>query len=778
MKTKKLFGLYFLIILAIALVVSCTTTQVSPSDKGSTGDIKKESGKAELQSTQELKKFSSVEQLKNFLDKIKSQQGQTAIFDKGVSGGALSGISVAESAAPSAAKSADLGESASSYSKTNVQVEGVDEADFVKNDDKYIYTITQNKLVIVNAFPTDNAKVISKTELKYMPRNIFVNKDRLIVFADGNDQVPVYAQYDYIPRPKYTQQTHAYVYDISDRSNPKLVKDYNLNGYYLQSRMIGDYVYFIVQDNVYYYERYVDVPAIRESSKVIMKPEIYYFDNPEYNYNFNTVASFNLFGGNDKVDAKTFMMGYANTIYVSKSNIYLAYQKNLPYIYYENHNEKQFYDIVVPLLPSDPQIRIKEIKEDKNLDAYEKWDKISGVLEEMYNKMNENEKEKLQEKISEAIDEYEAKLEAERRKTVIHKIGIDRGEINYQTKGEVSGYLLNQFSMDEYDGNMRVATTTEIYRNVPLSMRGAIGSEGGVSVIAQSSTVAPTGKAVEGKMSIAPMPIRQTTNVMYNNVYVLNKDMKAIGQLEAIAPDERIYSTRFIGDRLYMVTFKRVDPLFVIDLSNPQNPEVLGQLKIPGFSDYLHPYDENHIIGVGKETDSNEWGGISTKGVKIALFDVSDVKNPKQLDKYEIGDQGTDSEALFDHKAFLFDKKKDLLVIPVTEVKGKLIYDSRLGYYTQRYWQGAYVFGLTPEDGFKLKGKITHNEGDEDQNYAYYGSPNAVRRALYMDDVLYTVSAIKIKANDINDISKELKEIKLPYEKVKYYEGPQPYVVE
>ena len=259
---------------------------------------------------------------------------------------------------------------------------------------------------------------------------------------------------------------------------------------------------------------------------------------------------------------------------------------------------------------------------------------------------------------------------------------------------------------------------------------------------------------------------------MYNNVYVLDDKLEIVGKLEAIAPDERIYSTRFIGDRLYLVTFKRVDPLFVIDLSNPENPEILGELKIPGFSDYLHPYDENHIIGVGKETEGNEWGGVSVKGVKLALFDVSDVKNPRQIDAYEIGEAGTDSEALRDHKAFLFDKKKNILVIPVTEVKSKPYYDPRLGYYRQSYWQGVYVFSITPEEGFEVKGKITHNEGEEERDYYYYGSPNAVRRALYMDDVLYTVSAIKIKANDIDDIDNELKEIKLPFEKVKYYEYP------
>ena len=343
--------------------------------------------------------------------------------------------------------------------------------------------------------------------------------------------------------------------------------------------------------------------------------------------------------------------------------------------------------------------------------------------------MDEGNKEELVEKIENAVAEYEERLEAERRKSVIHRIAIDDGSIEYGARGEVPGYLLNQFSMDENENKLRVETTTEIWAR---------------------------------------------KSVIYNNVFVLNEKMETIGKLEALAPDERIYSTRFLGDRLYMVTFKRIDPLFVIDLSNPEKPEVLGELKIPGFSDYLHPYDENHIIGIGKETEGNEWGGISTKGLKLALFDVSDVKNPKQLSKYEIGESGTDSEALRDHKAFLFDKNKNLLVIPVTEAKGKLEYDPKAGYYKQRTWQGAYAFSLTPKKGFEVRGKITHNEAEESQDWYWYGSPNAVRRSLFMDDVLYTVSEKKIKANDLNDIAKEIKEIKLPYEKTEY-EYPIPY---
>jgi len=714
MKPQKLtlrFYILSLLMLAV-LLVSC-----SPVDYDTETDIL-----SDKETNQELKKFSSKTELLEFLKDAASNANYVSAYSGGIRStmmveAAVSDFSEASALGTPAAKSSTAG-GAEDYSQTNVQVKGVDEADIVKNDNKYIYTLTGNKLVIIDAYPAEDADILSETEIKGTTRNMFINDDRLIIFTLTNDQTPVFAEYDFAPRPRYTSKTHALIYDISDRANPTQIKDYNLNGNYYESRMIGNYVYFIVNENVYYYNNVIDMPVIRESSEKLISPEIYYFDNPENNYNFNTIASFNI-KSDDGINAKTFMMGYSNNLYVSRNNIYITYQKNLPYTYYKEHNEDRFYKVVVPLLPLDIQNKINSIRNNIELTSYEKWDTISSILEDMYNTMEEKEKLTLIEKIENAITDYEAKIEAERRKTVIHKIKIDDGYIDYDIKGEVHGYLLNQFSMDEHAGYFRVATTTYIYT--------------------------------------------RRDNTMYNNVYILDENLEQVGKIEDIAPEERIYSTRFLGDRLYMVTFKRVDPLFVIDLSNPSNPEILGELKIPGYSDYLHPYDENHIIGIGKETESNQWGGISTKGVKLALFDVSDVTNPTQIDTYEIGQSGTDSEALNEHKAFLFDKEKNLLVIPVREMKDRY-FDNKLGYYRNKIWQGAYVFGLTPEDGFEVKGTITHEDDEEDTNYYYYGSPSAVRRSLYMDNTLYTISAKKIKMNNLDNIKEELNEIKLPYE--------------
>jgi uncharacterized secreted protein with C-terminal beta-propeller domain len=205
----------------------------------------------------------------------------------------------------------------------------------------------------------------------------------------------------------------------------------------------------------------------------------------------------------------------------------------------------------------------------------------------------------------------------------------------------------------------------------------------------------------------------------------------------------------------------------VIDVSDPRNPKILGKLKIPGYSDYLHPYDENHIIGIGKETVEAEGGSFAWyQGMKIALFDVTDVENPKEVSKVNIGDRGTDSLALRDHKALLFSKTKNILVIPIllAEIDRSKYANETLPMfsYGDFVWQGAYVFGIDLQNGLQLKGNVTHFVDDTAflKSGYYFDSKYSIIRSLYMDDVLYTVSQKMIKANFIDNMT-DVKSVEL-----------------
>jgi len=522
------------------------------------------------------------------------------------------------------------------YSTTNVQVAGVDEADIVKTDGTYIYVISNQSIVILKAYPPENIEILSRIRSNGGIRGIFINDDKLAMFEDTS----YYNEYRTMIEPgfyyPYTQKTTIKVYDIGDRANPTLTRNISVEGSYLNSRMIGNYVYVLANQPIYITENEVTVPTITypDRTEEIPATEIYYSNVTDSFSNYLNVFAVNILNDQQEPTHKTFLLGWASTMYVSPGNIYVTYSS------YQNQGEA----------------------------------------------------------------------------TKIHRIRIDEGEIDYQASGEVPGYVLNQFSMDEHNGYFRIATT-----------------EGQVWARGESAS--------------------------RNNVYILDMELDTVGALEDLAPGETIYSARFMGNRCYLVTFKKIDPLFVIDLSNPTSPQVLGQLKITGYSDYLHPYDETHIIGIGKETIEGEGGNFAWyQGIKISLFDVSDVSTPREVAKYEIGDRGTDSPILRDHKAFLFDREKNLLVIPVTVAEidpSKYPGELPPWAYGDFVWDGAYVFNISLEQGLELKGTITHLSDNSDllKSGYYYQSPYSIQRSLYIDNVLYTVSEMKIEMNSLTDLS-------------------------
>jgi len=529
------------------------------------------------------------------------------------------------------------------YSTTNIQVEGVDEADIIKTDGEYIYMISEKNIIILKAFPPEEAQILSRIELNGTITGIFVDRARLTVFEE------VYVSYE-------TPRTFIKVYNILDRENPDLKRNVYLNGSYFNSRMIGDYIYAIVNEPAYIQDGEVYLPKIYSNNEVkeISATDIYYSNITDYYYTFTTVIAINMQDDTKEPIDETFLLGATRSMYVSQNNIYITF-------------------------PSLNQVTL--------LDQMLGMSGVEG--------------------------------------TEIHRIYIENGQIDYQASGQVPGSPLNQFSMDEHNDCFRIATTT--------------------GHVARSFNEATS----------------------QNHVYVLDMELNIVGRLENLAPGETIYSARFMGDRCYLVTFKKIDPLFVIDMEDPFNPTVLGQLKITGYSDYLHPYDENHIIGIGKETVEAKEGDFAWyQGVKISLFDVTDVETPKEIAKYEIGDRGTDSPVLRDHKAFLFDKTRNLLVIPVLVAEiNEEKYPGGVppNAYGDYVWQGAYVFNITLDQGFVFKGRITHLENDDELKKSgyYFSSTYSVERSLYIDNVLYTISDKKIKMNLLSDLA-EVNEIELP----------------
>ena len=545
---------------------------------------------------------------------------------------------------------------AGDYSKTNAQVDGVDEADVVKTDGKYIYQVNKEKLVVAEVYPAETMKVVAQldfTDKKLTPSEIYIDGNHLVVIGQSNENNSFYGYQEnmkmsIMPKRSTSTFTKAIVYDVTNKEDIKQLRELEIEGNYLSSRKIGSSLYLVTNKYINYYyiqnEKENLIPTYMDSIadnqlKCIDYNQIRYLPGCELS-NYLVIAGINLDNSEEKANVYSYL-GSGQNIYASENNLYVAVTR---------------YEYNRPMLESGAKSKIAP---------------------------------------------------AEGESTLVYKFSLNDSKVTYLCKGEVPGRILNQFSMDESGGYFRIATT-----------KGQTwGSWGSTSK---------------------------------NNIYILNDTMNITGKLEDLAPGERIYSVRFMGEKAYVVTFKQVDPLFVIDLT-PEQPKVLGALKIPGYSDYLHPYDENHIIGFGKDTtESKDGNSVLMQGMKMALFDVTDVTKPKEQFKEVIGDRGTDSELLRNHKALLFSKEKNILAFPVTVVE-----DNNDN--SKMTFQGAYIYSINLLKGFELRKKVTHITDEEylKAGYYWYNSENNIERILYIKDSLYTLSESMIKAFDI----KELKEI-------------------
>lgn len=292
-----------------------------------------------------------------------------------------------------------------------------------------------------------------------------------------------------------------------------------------------------------------------------------------------------------------------------------------------------------------------------------------------------------------------------RTETIIHKLAFSETGTDYVASGKVPGRILNQYSLGEYDGYLRIATT-----------------EDGFGWTSRGSSL--------------------------NNVYVLSPNglsLEVVGKVERLAPGETIYAARFIGPRGFLVTFERIDPLFVLDLSDPTNPVVTGELKVPGYSDHIQLMDENHLLTVGK--DAQEAGDFAwVQGVQLSVFDISDASNPTLLHKQIIGGRGTTSEANHQPKAFNYFAPLNAVALPI-DLYTEGTTGPEIG---TNEFTGLYVYRVTVADGFSYLGRISTREDTPQNCWWWYWS--GATRGVFINDHVYSVTDRGVKAAPLSAV--------------------------
>jgi uncharacterized secreted protein with C-terminal beta-propeller domain len=580
-----------------------------------------------------------------------------------------------DNAAPESDAGADKG-----FSSTNLQEAGVDESDMIKTDGEYLYIANESDVRIVSATPADSMNVVSYVKAGGWIDSIYLYDNKLVILyrpSNGYEDPIVYTDVEkigvgmpyWIP---YQEKAGMLIVDVSNPMSPETIKDIQVDGYLVASRITGGNLHVITQFmpslpplDIWYDGSEEDKKSVTEA-------------------NNQTLASLTL---DDFVPS--YNINDANGVLVEEGRAVATKDFIRPQ---EDGGGTMVSIITINM--ADPAADFTS----------------TGFIADVHNVYASTESLYLVSTIyNYSEDTYDENgfvvWSNPTFETQIHKFDLG-STVTYAAEGKVDGEILNQFSLGEYEGVLRIATTTGYTWD-------------------------------------------QTSR---NHVFCLQNNggsLTVIGSIRDLAPGERLYSARFMGDRGFLVTFVQVDPLFTLDLSVPQNPTVVGELKVPGFSTYLHPINDDILLAIGQDTKA-EGDIVKVGGMQLSIFDTSDFANPKLLHSEIIGDRGTYSEALYNHKAVAFWPEKNLLALPVN--LNEIADPQNPEDWGRNTFNGLYVYRLTDAYDFELLGRISMFVWDENDmdNWMYYPS---WYRGVFIDDHIYSLTSFTVKAAPIDNIA-------------------------
>ena len=619
---------------------------------------------------------------------------------------------------------------AKEYSETNTQVEGVDEADFIKNDGSYIYIVADGMFQVIDAWPAPNTAKIATFEIEGEPKRMYVHGDRAAIYsALGPIPQPSNDYYGYGGGWGMTYQsgggdcTYGYdcdftgdgqilkvtVLDIEDRSNPELLREIEFSGSYLNSRRIADIVHTVVVFPE------VSVPGLEYWPGEFADYWDWCWEMDDFPYSEQEVKMmFQMLKIENTKKIKDasiteFLPGIKDTRYVGDQ---VLFDEGLlgdcqGFYLSQAGDGSNILSLISFELDEQDEIGISTVVGRPGA-VYASHDALFIAERHYAYQMN---------------TWYFPESEGINEATTIHKFALKKDSIQteYRASGAVKGRVLNQFSMDEQDGFLRMATTN-----------GRVPSPDVYSTLAIL-------KEYQGEMVVT-------------------------GMADHIAPTEDIRSARFNGDVGFIVTFKKTDPLFVIDLSDPYHPQIKGELKIPGYSTYMHILDDKHLLAIGYEADDQGSFAWFT-GIQLQIFDVSVMENPQLIHKEVIGTRGSTSDAATDHLAFNYFRARELLAVPIVICEGG---SGGGSYGTSMTFTGLLVYKATAKDGFQLQGGIPHAPPDFDSNACgnwWTQSNSHVKRSVFMsdddEDWVYSVAMDKIQVSNLLDLDHPVSSVHL-----------------
>lgn len=575
------------------------------------------------------------------------------------------------------------GKGPGSYSETNTQVKGVDEADILKTDGERLYLLHGRELFLLDVWPADETHVTGSAPVEGAPYELFVHEGKATVFSVVYTDVEKHLEgeaggaaadcYDYC-YGYGTEFTKVSVYDVRGEA-PVLERELLFEGRYVSARRHDDVVRTVMEGG-------------------FKAPGLYYVDVPTYDAFGNAYSSEQI-----EAELEVWRARMVRDIRATTLDDWIPrrYEKSedgweaLP-------QQCDSYYIPSPGLVQDGVTQV--VTFDLTAPSAPEVVSVLGGAQHVYANHGV---------LVVAQPDYRWDFGiGESTQTALHQFDIDGANTAYRASGFIPGYIHNQFSIDERDGVLRISTTEHV-RTDPANN---------------------------------PWDWDMVNRVL--TVTAEEGELRVLGKTPKMAPGEQVYSTRFIGTRGYVVTFRQIDPLFVVDLSDPAKPEVLGELELPGFSDYMHPLDANHLLTIGRA--GTEEGAVL--GVALRIFDVSKPTEPTLAHVHEYEDADY-SEASHNHKAFTFVADRNLLLFPTVS-------------YQDGYQTKLQVVRVSIESGFAQLGSIEHPCETADDYGCYEWGGSAMRRGVVIDDFVYAVSQSAVSAHPLEDLETELARVDLP----------------
>jgi len=555
------------------------------------------------------------------------------------------------------------------HTTTNVQERGVDEADTVETDGRFIYTVRNREVLILKSWPASETDVVSRLtfESHVTPSGLYLTGNRLAVIAQYYDQKDQF------------YGTRAMVFDVRNRARPRLERQVDVEGWTVQSRRVGKSIYLVTNSQ-------------------LRVPQAVYQKAQEH---VQRLGNLQLGRGLEPWKEQARVARWLRTRLDKELTVADA-RRALPRI---RAGGSTRYLACGDLYrhPGTDQLGALMLTEISLRDARVDSVGVMATGATVYGSRDA---------IYVAMPHWDwSRFQSSQSQTVLHKFAIGRraGELAYEASGAVDGYLHNQFSMSEWRGDLRIATTTS--------------GTGGTS----------------------------------NNLFVVRRRgraLRVIGALRGLAENERIYSARMMGDKGYMVTFRQTDPLFTFDLSDPYNPRVVGELKVNGFSSYIHPLGNDLLLTIGQ--DATDEGRVT--GLHLQVFDVSNPARPTRRHHEKLNITGYSwSPAQHNHLAFTYDPRTKILALPVHFHGGR------------NDFSGLMLYEIDGRRGIRPRGRVAHNrlvnrhleslcadragknnwvcKNANRRNWrGWYGG---IQRAVIIDDYVYSMGQLGLQVNDL-----------------------------